>query len=80
MTQRPPGEKRFRRPGVCQTSYGRRSSRSQEYDPPKRTGCPRVDRRAVLDAVIFRLRIGCQWKRLPKEFPDDSTMHRAFQR
>ncbi len=52
-----------------------------EYDPPKRTGRPRVDRRAVLDAVvIFRLRTGCQWNRLPKEFPDDSSVHRAFQR
>jgi putative transposase len=51
-----------------------------EYDPPKRTGRPRVDQRAVLDAVIFRLRTGCQWNRLPKEFPDDSTVHRALQR
>jgi putative transposase len=33
-----------------------------------------------LDAVIFRLRTGCQWNRLPKEFSDDSTVHRAFQR
>ena len=31
----------------------------QEHDdPPKKTGRPRVDRRAVLDAV-FRLRTGC---------------------
>ena len=51
-----------------------------EYDPPKKTGRPRVDRRAVLDAVVFRLRTGCQWNRLPKEFPDDSSVHRAFQR
>ena len=52
-----------------------------EHDPPKRTGRPRADRRAVLDAVIFRLRTGCQWNRIPKkEFPDDSTVHRAFQR
>ena len=51
-----------------------------EHDPPKRTGRPRVDRRAVLDAVIFRLRTGCQWNRLPEEFPDDSTVHRTFQR
>jgi transposase len=52
-----------------------------EYDPPKRTGRPRADRRAVLDAIIFRLRTGCQWNRMPKEeFPDDATVHRAFQR
>jgi len=51
-----------------------------ERDPPKRTGRPRTDRRVVLDAVIFRLRTGCQWNRIPKEFPDDSTVHRTFQR
>lgn len=51
-----------------------------EHDPPKRTGRPRADRRAVLDAIIFRLRTGCQWNRIPKEFPDDSTVHMAFQR
>ena len=52
----------------------------EQYDPPKRTGRSRADRRGVLDAVIFRLRTGCQWNRLPKEFSDDSTVHRAFQR
>ena len=52
----------------------------KEYDPPKSTGRPRVDQRAVLDAGIFRLRTGCQWNHLPKEFLDDSTVHRAFQR
>jgi putative transposase len=51
-----------------------------EHDPPKRTGRPRADRRAALNAIIFRVRTGCQWNRMPKEFPDDSTVHRAFQR
>jgi putative transposase len=51
-----------------------------ERDPPKKTGRPWGDRRAVLDAVIFRLRTGGQWNRLPKEFPDDSSVHCAFQR
>jgi transposase len=51
-------------------------------DPPKTTGRPRLDQRAVLDAIIFRLRSsGCQWNRLlPKDFPDDSSVHRTFQR
>jgi putative transposase len=49
------------------------------HDPPKR-GPQRIDQRAVLDAVIFRLRTGCQWNWLPKEYPDDSTVHRHFQR
>ena len=51
-----------------------------ELDPPALTGRPRVDPRATLDAVIFRLRTGCQWNRLPREYPDDSTVHRHFQR
>ena len=33
-----------------------------------------------MDVVIFRLRTGCQWNCLPEEFPDDSTVHRTFQR
>ena len=52
----------------------------QEHDPPKNTGWPRVDQRAALDAIIFRMRSGCQWNRLPEEFPDDSSVHRTFQR
>jgi len=51
-----------------------------ELDPPAPTGRPRVDPRGVLDALIFRLRSGCQWNQLPKSFPDDSSVHRTFQR
>src|SRR5215203_5501262 len=48
-------------------------------DPPKSTGRPRVDQRAAFDAIIFRMRSGCQWNRLPEEFPDDSSVHRTFE-
>src|SRR4028119_2017628 len=51
-----------------------------ELDPPKKTGRKRIDSRAALDAMIFRLRSGCQWNQLPNEFPDDSSVHRTFQR
>ena len=50
-----------------------------ECDPPKR-GPRRIDQRAALDAIIFRLRTGCQWNWLPREYPDDSSVHRTFQR
>jgi transposase len=50
-----------------------------EYDPPKQ-GPPRIDQRGAFDAIIFRLRTGCQWNRLPWEYPDDSSVHRTFQR
>ena len=52
----------------------------RDLDPPKRTGRKRIDPRGALDAIIFRLRSGCQWNRLPKEFPDDSSVRRTFQR
>jgi transposase len=55
-----------------------------EVDPPKRTGRPRVDARRTLDAIIFRLRSGCQWdqlpERFPERFPDDGSARRTFQR
>ena len=52
----------------------------EQYDPPKRTGRKRIDACSALDAIIFRLRSGCQWNQLPHEFPDDSSVHRTFQR
>ncbi len=51
-----------------------------ELDPPKRFGPPRTPPRPIFDAVLYRLRTGCQWNWLPKEYPDDSTVHRHFQR
>lgn len=51
-----------------------------EHDSPKQIGRKRINARAALDAIIFRLRSGCQWNQLPNEFPDDSSVHRTFQR
>ncbi len=51
-----------------------------EHDPPATTGRRRIDPRAALDAIIYRMRTGCQWNHLPKQFPDDSSVHRTFQR
>jgi putative transposase len=52
----------------------------KELDPPKHTGRRRINARDALDAIIFRMRSGCQWNRLPSDFPDDSSVHRTFQR
>jgi putative transposase len=51
-----------------------------QLDPPAIRGRKRIDPRAALEAIIFRLRSGCQWNHLPREFPDDSSVHRTFQR
>jgi putative transposase len=50
-----------------------------EFDPPASTGRPRDDRRPILNAIILRFRTGCQWNHLPREFGDDSKIHRVFQ-
>ena len=42
-------------------------------------GRPRTtDLRAVVDAVLYVLRTGCQWRYRPKDFPPKSTVWRSF--
>ncbi len=51
-----------------------------EYDPAPRMGRPRIDQRKACDGIIYRLRTGCQWNVLPKEFGDDVSVYRTFRR
>jgi transposase len=47
--------------------------------PACRRGRPRTaDPRAVLDAILYLLRTGCQWRLLPRDFPPWSTVHHYF--
>lgn len=50
-----------------------------ELDPPKETGRPRANPRNIVDAIIFRIRTGCQWNQIPRVYGDDATIHRTFQ-
>ena len=52
----------------------------EEHDPPARFGPDRIDQRKALDGVIYRVRSGVQWNHLPREFGDDASAHRTFQR
>ena len=52
----------------------------EEFDPPARFGPERIDQRKALDGVVYRMRSGVQWNHLPKEFGDDASVHRTFQR
>jgi len=46
---------------------------------PKRTGRPReVDLRVVLNAMLYLLATGCQWRALPKDFPPFTTVQYYF--
>ena len=48
---------------------------------PCRRGRPRrTDLRAVIDALLYILSTGCQWRALPREFPPRSTVQRYFYR
>ena len=45
----------------------------------KSGGRPRsTDVRAVVDAIIYLLRTGCQWRQLPSDFPPWPTVHGYF--
>ena len=48
--------------------------------PPARTGGRRrtTDLRAVLDAILYLLRTGCQWRLLPRDFPAWGTVYHYF--
>lgn len=47
---------------------------------PCRLGRPRVDRREIIDAVLYWNRTGCQWRYLPKDFPHWNTVYGVYRR
>ena len=51
-----------------------------ELDPAAATGRPRIGQREALNGVIYQMRSGCQWNQLPRQFGDDSSVHRTMQR
>src|SRR5512132_336323 len=52
---------------------------SPHIPPAKAGGRPRTtDMRAVLDAILYLLRTGCQWRQLPADFPPWPTVHGYF--
>lgn len=52
----------------------------ETLDPVGHTGRPRIDQRAALNGIIYQMRSGCQWNHLPRQFGDDASVHRTFQR
>jgi len=49
---------------------------------PPRSRCGRkpLDRRAVLNAILYVLLTGCQWRALPKDFPKWSSVYTIYRR
>jgi transposase len=49
--------------------------------PPRRLGRPRRhDLRRLVDAILYLLWTGCQWRALPRDFPPRSTVQGYFYR
>jgi putative transposase len=46
----------------------------------KRTGRRPANLREVLNAILYLVRTGCQWRLLPKDFPPWSTVHTWYRR
>jgi transposase len=52
---------------------------ARRLPPRRRLGRPReVDLREVLQAILYILSTGCQWRALPKDFPPYSTVQGYF--
>lgn len=41
---------------------------------------PKIERRRVLNAIFYVMHTGCQWRALPHDFPDWSTVYSCFHR
>ena len=49
---------------------------------PKRSkvGRPPIDRREIVNAILYVVRTGCQWRMLPNDFPTWNTVYWNFWR
>lgn len=47
---------------------------------PARRGRKPIDRRLILDAIMYLLRTGCQWRQLPGDFPKWKSVYTVFWR
>ena len=41
---------------------------------------PKTPRREMVNAVLYRLRTGCQWRSLPHDFPRWDRVYRTYRR
>jgi putative transposase len=52
----------------------------QLLPPVKRLGRKAIDRRSVVNGILYVVRSGCQWRMLPSDFPNWSTVYGVFWR
>jgi len=45
---------------------------------PAKRGRPLVDRRRIIDAILYLVKCGCPWRYLPSDFPHWKTVYHVF--
>lgn len=50
----------------------------QLLPPPAQRGRKPINRRQIVNAILYVVRTGCQWRLLPKDFPNWSTVYGIF--
>src|SRR6185437_1485909 len=45
---------------------------------PAKRGRPPIDRRRILDAILYLAKCGCPWRYLPADFPRWKTVYHVF--
>lgn len=52
----------------------------QSLPPRSQRGRKPIDRRTIINAILYVVRTGCQWRMLPSDFPNWSTVYGIFWR
>jgi transposase len=47
---------------------------------PAKRGRPTVDRRRIIDAILYLVKCGCPWRYLPVDFPHWKTVYHVFRK
>lgn len=47
---------------------------------PKKRGRKPIDRRRIINAILYLSRTGCQWRYLPADFPNWNTVYGVFRK
>jgi len=61
-------------------TYEQWQSIRQLLPKPARRGRRPIDRRKILNAIFYLVRTGCQWRMLPRDFPNWNTVYGVFRR
>ncbi|MCC7367356.1 MAG: transposase [Chloroflexi bacterium] len=65
---------------ISDAAWDRARQLIDTHDPQPRFGRRRSDQRRILEAIRYKLTVGCRWNDLPRALGDDSTVHRTYLR